>query len=221
MKAINTSFSFSLVALLLVFSSCTTKQYVGVATGSALGGMLGSSIGGIMSGPRGSDKGTLAGMVVGGIVGAAVTAEQSQTPSSSSKSTTSKNVSSEIEYGTYSHDVSLTSDLDYIEVTNVCFLDTNDNQCLDPSEEAYIEMEIYNRSDNTLYNLTPQIVCSNSKVRFSTPATVSSIPSGSGVRYKSAVIAPKHLSEESLQFTVCFSSGSSTVEAKTFNIRTR
>lgn len=221
MKAINSFLPFSLVALLFVSSSCTTKQYLGVATGSALGGMLGSSIGGIMSGPRGSDKGTLAGMVVGGIVGAAVTAEQNQSSASSSNSTTNRKASSEIAYGTYSHDTSLTSDLGYIEVTNVCFLDTNDNQCLDPSEEAYIEMEIYNRGDNTLYNLTPQIVCSNSKVRFSTPATVSSISSGSGVRYKSAVIAPKHLSEETLQFTVYFSSGSSTVEAKTFNIRTR
>lgn len=47
-----TSIPFFL-ALLLLLSSCSYRQFGAVATGSSLGGMLGSSIGGLMGGYRG------------------------------------------------------------------------------------------------------------------------------------------------------------------------
>lgn len=232
MKTISTSL---LAALVLAGSltSCSYSQFGAIASGSSLGGMFGSSIGGLMGGPRGSDKGTLAGMVIGGVAGAVITSQQnnkkSDTPAVDEDMTYRPSQhrmshNDAVEYDTYSSPSyprasSARTDLEYVEVTGVKFLDSNNNHCLDADESAFIQMDIYNRGDKTLYNVAPQISCSNSKVLISSAAIIEKITSGGGVRYKAAVRAPRRLRDKEVTFTVRFGSGRQAVEAKTFRIR--
>ena len=104
-------------------------------------------------------------------------------------------------------------------MANVHFLDSNNNQSLDPEEEACLVMDIYNRGDRTLYNVTPNITCSSCKVAVSPAATVAALPSGQGVRYKATVRAPRRLNEDWVLFAVNFGSGKQAVVAKQFKIR--
>lgn len=224
------NYSLIILSLSLFLSSCSYQQFGAVATGSSLGGMFGSSIGGLMSGPRGSNKGTLAGMVIGGVVGAAVTSQQNKTNNTATSNeydeidTYNRHENEEVQYGTYNNPryqspAAVMSDLEYIEVANLHFLDANNNQCLDRNEESFIVMDIYNRGNRTLYNLTPYITCNNKRVIISSPASIGNLALGQGVRYKAAVKCVRRLSDKILLFTVGFGSGSQAVTSKTFKIR--
>lgn len=235
---------FVLLSLAVLLSSCTSYQQFGaVATGSSLGGMLGSSIGGLAGGYRGHVRGTIAGMIIGGAVGAAVTAPSEDR--TSKKMGRAKDAAGEVgrvqdmdddvysgssysddevQYGTYNSPsyqspAATTSDLDYIEVANVHFLDDNNNQALDRDEEAFLVMEIYNRGDKTLYNVTPQITCSSKRVLISPAATVNRMEPGVGIRYKAGVKPYRRIGDDYVTFTVSFSNGMQQVVAKTFRIR--
>ncbi|MDO4929700.1 MAG: hypothetical protein Q4E59_01045 [Bacteroidales bacterium] len=197
-----------LCALALLLAGCTPYQYHGVTTGSLLGGMFGSSIGGIAGGPRGQDIGTAVGMLAGGAIGAAVTSE-------TEKSTRSAYQDS------YAASAPSVSQWSYIEVTNVRFTDVNGNRCLDPEEHAFIEMEIYNRGDQTLYNVAPIVTCHNRRMAVSPTAIVDELAPGRGFRYKVEVIAPKRLKDDTVTFDVAFGNKSERVTAKQFNIRTK
>lgn len=218
-----------LLSAAFTLSSCSSyRQFNAVATGSSLGGMFGSSIGGLMGGPRGADTGTLAGMVIGGAIGAAAAAPRSeQKGNDASRQRQAEaygNGVDEVHYGTYrspkyKSPEAAHADVEYIEVANVHFLDSNNNQCLDPEEEACLVMDIYNRGDRTLYNVTPNITCSSRKVALSPAATVGTLPSGQGVRYKATVRAPRRLNDDWVLFAVNFGSGKQAVVAKQFKIR--
>lgn len=221
--------SLFLLSSLLLLSSCSYRQFGAVAAGSSLGGMFGSSIGGLTGGPRGSDKGTLAGMVIGGAVGAAVTAPRSQDRSGNSGDpyyTESESYSRNhdgVQYDTYNSSryrspEAANSDLMALEVSNIYFLDENDNRRLDTGEQAYIVMDIYNGGQRTLYNVTPHITCDSKRVVVSPPATIASIAPGRAVRYKAAVRAYRKLRDGRLVFTVSFGTGSQKVVAQTIRI---
>lgn len=227
-------YSLLLLSLCLLLSSCSYQQFAGVTAGSSLGGMFGSSIGGLMSGPRGSDKGTLAGMVIGGVVGAAVTAPRDNSNSSSQRQNDAayddvdaynRRGSGDVQYGSYNNPnyqspAAAMSDMQYIEVSNVHFLDSNNNQCLDPDEEACLVMDIYNRGSRTLYNLAPSITCSNRRIAISPAAAIGNLQPEQGVRYKAAIKAVRRINDSELLFTVTFGTGSQAYKAKQFKIRT-
>lgn len=210
-------------------TSCSYREFSAIATGSSLGGLFGSSIGGLMGGPRGADKGTVAGMVLGGAVGAAVNAaanSSNQTDQQRRYEAADRHAAyGDVEYGTYNSPsysgraTTSHTDLDAIEVTNVRFIDANNNHAIDPDESAIIEMDLYNRSARTLYNVTPIVSSSNSRILFSAPATIASIASGQGIHYKTALRAPRHLKTGTVTFTVKFGSGKQSVTAKQFNVR--
>lgn len=193
--------------------------------------MFGSSIGGLMGGPRGSDKGTLAGMVIGGVVGAAVTAPRNNKTDQSASTTDYDDVDvynrrggDDVQYGTYNNPryqspAAATSDLEYIEVCNLHFLDSNNNQKLDREEDAFVVMDIYNRGDRTLYNVTPRITCDSKRVLISPAASIGSLAPGQGVRYKAAVKSTRRMNGGTLLFTIGFGSGKQAVTAKQFKIK--
>lgn len=220
--------SIPLLAVMVMLSttSCSYREYNAIATGSSLGAILGSSIGGLMGGPRGADKGTLAGMAIGAAAGAAVV-NQNRAERSAERAADDAydyRSSGDVEYGSYNspsyHEpVSAHSDLEYLEVTNVKFLDSNNNQCLDPEESAFIVMDIYNRADRAVYNVTPIVRCSDKRVLLSPATTVTQISSGRGIRYKVQVKAPRRLRFDVLTFSVSFSSGKARVNARDFSIR--
>lgn len=202
--------ALALLLSALMLSGCSYSQFSAVATGSSLGGLFGSSIGGLIGGPRGADAGAVIGMLAGGTAGAAATANRSEKKES-------------VEYGTYDTPsyrsrMAQDSGWDCLEVAGVKFLDANNNRRLDAGESAYITMEIYNRGDNTLYNVTPVISCDNRKVLVSPPAIVSEIAPGGGVRYKAEVRAPGRLRAGLLTFNVSFGTGKGKVTAKTFSV---
>ncbi len=226
--------SVALMCGAIVLSSCSNSQYSTILSSSSVGGMLGSSIGGITNGPRGADKGTLAGMVIGGAIGAAVTTHNNakkQHKSHTSPNTSTSNEddvygygNSNVQFDTYNSDTykkipaAATSDLACLEVTNVKFLDANNNRKLDNNEKAFIVFDIYNRSNQTLYNVAPNITCNSSRVAISSAASVASVLPGQGIRYKAAIVPIKKLKEQPLQFTISFGSGKQRVVAKTFSI---
>ena len=193
-------------------TSCSYREFSAIATGSSLGGLFGSSIGGLMGGPRGADKGTVAGMVLGGAVGAAVNAaanSSNQTDQQRRYEAADRHAAyGDVEYGTYnspSYSGRATT--------------SHNNHAIDPDESAIIEMDLYNRSARTLYNVTPVVSSSNSRILFSAPATIASIASGQGIHYKTALRAPRHLKTGAVTFTVKFGSGKQSVTAKQFNVR--
>lgn len=242
--------SISLLAWTVLLSSCSTQQFGAAATGSSLGGMFGSSIGGLMGGWRGSNKGTIAGMVIGGAIGVATTTPKKDKARSQaehyeverdvdeynrhSSSAYNREDADEIyadenetqvQYGSYNRPeyrsrVADITDLRGLHVSNVHFLDANDNHCLDKNEEAYIILDIKNYGDKMLYNITPLVTCNNSRVTISPAATITSLGPGRGVRYKTAVRARRKMSDEPLQFRVEFTNNQELVLAKKFTIRT-
>lgn len=209
----------------LVLSSCSYRQFGAVATGSSLGGMLGSSIGGLMGGWRGSDKGTIAGMVIGGVAGAVVTAPRDNTREHVERVPEERQSSTRVDvhfdsYNSpqYRSSYAAHADLTNLVVGDIHFLDGNNNQRLDADEEAYIVFEIYNRGSKTLYNVTPYITCDSKRVVLSSPATIQSLGSGQGIRYKAMVKAIRKPKKGPLNFTISFGKGNQQVVAKTFSI---
>ena len=216
----------TMLCMSLTLTSCSYNQFGAVATGSSLGGMLGSSIGGLMGGPRGSDKGTIAGMVLGGAVGAVATAARNQ--HNQPRTVQSDNSSSSGNDGVVSYDTynssryrvpsAAHSDLEDLEVSNIHFLDDNNNQRLDDGERALIVFDIYNRGAKTLYNVAPNITCSSKRVAVSPAATIASVLPGQGIRYTASVVAVRRLKDAPLRFTVSFGTGKQQVVVKTFEI---
>lgn len=214
----------ALMAVPVLLSSCSYGQFAAVSTGGGLGGMIGSSIGGIMGGPRGADKGTLAGVVIGGAIGAVVSSQTAQRDNSRQYDGHNNDCNG-VQYDTYNQQqyripAAANSDLAQLEVSNVNFVDSNNNRRLDSGEKAYIVFDIYNRSQKTLYNVAPTIKCSSKRVAISSPATVESVQPGQGIRYTAAVVPVRKLRNEPLTFTVSFGSGQEEVVAKTFSIKT-
>lgn len=235
MKMNNSCFLATLVCTSMLLSACSNSQYATILSSSSVGGMLGSSIGGVMNGPRGADKGTIAGMVIGGAVGAAVTTHNNtkRNPQTSSKrsndtfdadeDTYAYSKNSEVQFDSYnkpSYNVpkAATSDLQSLEVSNLHFIDANNNRKLDNGEKAYIVFDIYNRGNKTLYNVAPNITCSTSRVVISAPASVAALMPNQGIRYKAEVVAVKKVNGQTLQFTVSFGKGKQQVVAQKFSI---
>lgn len=213
-----------LLSMAVTLSSCSYQQFSAVATGSTVGGMFGSSIGAIMGGQRGFDKGTIAGMVIGGVAGAVITAPHTpQTANSPTQPRTYSYNSSEMQYDSYSRYEAPyveEGELRALEVSNLHFIDSNNNQRLDKDEKAYIVFDIYNHSGKTLYNVAPDIVCNSKRVVISSPASVASVLPGQGIRYKAAIVPVRRLRGEPLNFEISFGSGAQKAVAKCFTIET-
>ena len=185
------------LAALLLMGSCSSYQFGGVVTGSSLGGLFGSAIGGILGGPRGHDAGAAIGMLAGAAVGAAATAPKTDS------------YQEEVYYESRrpsSHYYPQPSQPYYnynVEVTNVCFQGEDNNRRLDANEKAYLTMDFYNRDSQAYYDLSPRIVCSNSKVRISPATIIGQIAPGQGVRYRVALVGGRRMrANEVLTFSV-------------------
>lgn len=210
----------SLLALLLSVQSCTTSQFGGAVTGSSLGGLFGSAIGGIVGGPRGSHIGTLVGMTAGGVAGASIAqaAEESQTRQMQPSRTYTDEVTYTRAKSPYVNGSQRWRDL---QVSRVHFAGADDDRALGAGEQAYISFDIHNMSDETLYDVAPQVMCDNKHVSISPTAIITSIPAGATARYKAAVRANHRLRNGQALFSVRFGTGQAAYTAKTFAIDTR
>lgn len=222
-----------------LLSSCTFRQYEGVATGSTLGGLFGSAIGGLLGGYDGYEKGTVIGMVAGGVAGAVVADKADK---KAQERYESSRYNRDYAYGNrdyaydndgYYYDNSISygrsERYDYesmnrwadLDIVNVQFKDRNGNRTLEAGEEVFVTFDIRNRGRQTLYNVAPRIATNNRHISVSPPAIISTLSPGQGVRYKAAVRANRGLKNGEAIFTVTFGNGRDAFTAKTFRIRTR
>lgn len=222
-----------------LLSSCTFRQYEGVATGSTLGGLFGSAIGGLLGGYDGYEKGTVIGMVAGGVTGAVVAdkadkkAQERYESSRYNRDYAYENRDYAYENDGYYYDNSISygrsERYDYesmnrwadLDIVNVQFKDRNGNRTLEAGEEVFVTFDIRNRGRQTLYNVAPRIATNNRHISVSPPAIISTLSPGQGVRYKAAVRASRGLKNGEAIFTVTFGNGRDAYTAKTFRIRTR
>lgn len=222
-----------------LLSSCTFRQYEGVATGSTLGGLFGSAIGGLLGGYDGYEKGTVIGMVAGGVAGAVVADKADK---KAQERYESSRYNRDYAYGNrdyaydndgYYYDNSISygrsERYDYesmnrwadLDIVNVQYKDRNGNRTLEAGEEVFVTFDIRNRGRQTLYNMAPRIATNNRHISVSPPAIISTLSPGQGVRYKAAVRASRGLKNGEAIFTVTFGNGRDAYTAKTFRIRTR
>lgn len=213
-----------LLAVLILVSSCSSQQFGAVATGSSLGGMFGSSIGGLFGGPRGHDAGALVGMVAGGAIGAAATSPKTTTPARSRSQRYDDATYDDVQYGRYApmnpaygnaHNWSA------LHISNIRFNDVTGDRRLNAGERAQIVMDVYNNGSVTLYDIAPQITCSNKRVAISSTALVSVLEPGQGFRYTAQVVGQQNLKTGTATFNISFGGGKNPVIAKSFTIPTQ
>lgn len=224
-------------ALLMLGSCASSNQLGGTITGASLGGIFGSAIGGLMGGPRGSDAGTALGMILGGAAGAAATAPKQESRNSESslydndaygqqpQSRPGNGAygqrgkgghADESRYYTYRP-----SQIEGLQIENIRFVDASHDQVLQPGESAKIVFNIYNRGNQTLYNVTPIISVNKKQVSVSPAAIVSELRPGKGCTYTAAVLTSPRLRTGTVTFVIGFQDGNEVATFKTFDIATR
>lgn len=204
-------------AALIMMSSCSSSnQFYGAATGASLGGLFGSAIGGISGGPRGHDMGTVLGMAVGAAVGAAATAPKTQ-----DREYRSSDYNYDYDYSDYRRNSSYSPFAD-IEIENVRFVESNNNECIDAGEHAKLTFVMRNHGRNYVYDLAPVITVTGTKQIFLSPtAIVSELAPGGAVRYQAEVVATKKLKTGRADFSIGMSDGDHLYTLCSFSLRTR
>lgn len=96
-----------------------------------------------------------------------------------------------------------------LEVRNARFVDDNQDRTLTAGELSKVIFEVYNRSDEAVYDVQPMVVetTGNRQVKISGTIHVERIMPGKGVRYTAMVKAGKRLKNGVLTFRVYAVSG--------------
>lgn len=96
-----------------------------------------------------------------------------------------------------------------LEVRNARFVDDNQDRTLTAGELSKVIFEVYNRSDEAVYDVQPMVVetTGNRQVKISGTIHVECIMPGKGVRYTAMVKAGKRLKNGVLTFRVYAVSG--------------
>lgn len=91
-----------------------------------------------------------------------------------------------------------------LEVCNARFVDDNEDHALNAGEMGKVIFEVYNRSDEPVYDVQPMVVetSGNRHVKISNTIHVERIMPGKGVRYTAVVKAAKRLKDGRLTFRV-------------------
>lgn len=206
----------SIAAMMLMTSCSTSNQFFGAMTGASMGSLFGSAIGGVAGGPRGHDAGALVGMMVGGAIGAAATA-----PKTDDGNYRSSDYAYEYDRNDYRQNNSY-SPYASIEIRDVRFFDSNNNNCIDAGEHARLVFDIYNEGNSMVYDIAPVITVTGTKQIYLSPtAIISELAPGKGVRYQAEVIATDKLRNGNAEFSIGFSKGGQIYTIRTFRLATR
>lgn len=111
-----------------------------------------------------------------------------------------------------------------IEIANPRFVDANKDGYLNSNEDAKVTFEIYNRGQQTLYNVIPSVIekSGNRHVRITPSIIVESLAPGHGIVYTAFVHADKKLGDGNLNFALAVLQGKKSISKVTeFNIRTK
>lgn len=111
-----------------------------------------------------------------------------------------------------------------IEISNPRFVDANKDGFLNRGESAKVTFEIYNRGQQTLYNVIPSVIerSGNRHVTITPSIIVESLAPGRGIVYTAFVKADKKLADGNLNFALAVLQGKKSISKVTeFNIRTK
>lgn len=221
-----------LLAALIGISSCATDGSMERGmTGAYIGTMFGSIVGDIVGGYHGSHVGALVGGAVGAAAGVASAKAEQNARKQHYDSRQDSYDGGDYDNRYYDNSISYGNGRDYtyippanptesLEVRNILFADDNGNRVLEPKEQAYISFDIYNRSGQPIYNVSPIVVCDNKRIEISPTATIAAIDSGKGMRYRCVVRAKKNIQPGTSTFNIGFAQqGYTTSFAKRFSIR--
>lgn len=111
-----------------------------------------------------------------------------------------------------------------IEISNPRFIDANKDGFLNRGEDAKVTFEIYNRGQQTLYNVIPSVIerTGNRHVSITPSIIVESLAPGRGIVYTAFVKADNKLGDGNLNFALAVLQGKKSISKVTeFNIRTK
>lgn len=186
---------FYISLVLSVMVSCSTAER-GASNGAMFGSIIGSAVGGLTGGPRGSDIGTLAGMaggaVLGGVVGNAN--EKSRNGGYKGSEAQVNNETDDYNYGQSksrrSSDKSNIAEAvtPLVLMSNVHIKYSGNDGVIRRGDSCELVFDITNYSDETLYNIVPDITISGTKHLCVSPAEcISSIGVGDKARYTAII----------------------------------
>lgn len=188
-----------LVPLLPLFGCANwSGNPAAIQAGAAIGGVVGSIVGDRAGGYTGSQFGALLGTVTGAAVGNAITTPKPIEDNNNEDNYYSPNNSS----SSYlpSQPVTVPSP---IEITNIRFVDNNNNHVINAQENCKIIFDISNDSPVAIYNVTPVISISGVKNIYVSPSQVISyMEPGSKIRYTATVLAGKKIKTGMANFNI-------------------
>jgi len=228
MKLRNIYIAFLAAATML--SSCGYNQMSGVVTGASLGGMLGGAVGTLSGGWRGHNRGTAIGILAGAAAGGAMIANQAGRRNRSRNSDENYAANSpyyqqkQQQQETYTAPAYTAASIP-VRLQKLSFTDAQGKyaQSLSRNEECRIYFEIYNPTDQELYDIEPVIYeASGSKqVAFSPTTLITSLPAHSTCRYSAVVKGMPRLKKGEATIVVAVSvDGSDFVDLQSFTIQT-
>ncbi len=216
---------YAMSAVLLLGSCTSADQFSYGAAGGLVGGIFGSAIGGLMDGPRGSDAGTVIGMVTGAAIGVAAASTQVQERGTSDYDYTSDNYNrrSRVTYSSRAEEAEeMGREYANIQISNLRFIDSNNNQAIDAGENCKITFEVKNNGAGSVYNIAPVLSVSGSKhIAISPTAVIAELEPGEAVRYSAEVCADSKLGDGRVQFTISFVKKNYEYTMSTFELDTR
>ena len=171
-----------------ILSSCSSSQQL---TGAYMGSNLGGAIGSVIGGVSNGPRGSFHGQAIGMIAGAVIMAPKKEKESIS---------------------------VAYPTVTSIHYIDANGNEGIGVGEIAHIEMEIFNESDETMFDIIPYVYCNNRNIIVSRPIVIKELAPKKGIRYTIAVSAQKKIKSNSVAFEVSFGQKKSAFIAAQFAI---
>lgn len=212
------------ISAALLFSSCETSDQFGAAAGGGiLGGIFGSAIGGLMGGHRGADAGAAIGIIAGAAMGAASAAPKERGTSDYDYTTDTYNRHSKVVYSSRGEDADrMGREFAKVEIQNLRFVDSNNNQAIDAGENSKIVFEVKNNGSHTIYDIAPIISVRGTKhIIISPTAVISYIDAGQAVRYTAEVYGKRQLRNGVAEFTISFAKGDYLYNMTSFQLATR
>ena len=180
------------LGVLLIVSSCTQNTAGGAYMGGQFGHVIGSAVGGLAGGWRGHHTGALIGTVGGMVAGAAIGSAIDKAEERKYEERTTQSRSLPGVDRVYVDDV-----ISMLEIRRADIFEAQNDGVLTRGEECTVVFEIYNTSDNTIYDVCPFVedATGNKHVNISPNLKIESIGPRQGVRYTATILADKKLKD--------------------------
>ena len=202
----------TLVTAAMVLTSCGTMG-LGTSMGAMIGGTLGSIAGDATGGRYGSSIGGMLGSVAGIAVGAAIEEQQYKERMEKATSRTTTVAPS-----------AQRSAMEYIELNNFIYTDSNNNDIIEAGEKCQITFDVENTGDNAITNITPilELTVENKGIKIGNPTNISKLSAHSKITYSVPVNGTTHLKDGEADFRAyVIDSNGNTSASREFTLPTK